>query len=125
VDHVEISHYMGATLSRHGFTLDQVNDVVDYGGRSAGAVFYRSVDCKLQICWSAREGGLDFMLAGLDAPNEFGLINGSKKWHYMLMLDKSEDGLSTPRIGSDAATWWEWRNALFDRHVDAARAALK
>jgi hypothetical protein len=48
---------------------------------------------------------MDFMLAPLDAPNEFGLTNVSKKWHFMLMLDDSEDGLITPPVRSNANVW--------------------
>ena len=115
---------MGPTLARAGFVLDEVQQGVAYGERPAWAVYYCSDDCKLQVCWSAREGGIDFMLAPLDAPNEFGLTNRSKKWHFMLMLDKSVDDLATPTIDADEETWWTWRKALFEAHFDAARTAL-
>lgn len=120
----EVDQFMGPTLSRVGFDLDEIHDPITYGERPAWAVYYRSEDCKLQVCWSAREGGLDFMLAPLDAPNELGLINRSKKWRFMLLLDKSDDDLVTPTLDADEEVWWAWRRALFEAHIDAARAAL-
>ncbi|MBB4854717.1 hypothetical protein HNP40_002104 [Mycobacteroides chelonae] len=120
----EVAQHMGVVLSRFGFTLEEASDSITYGDRPAGAVFYRSADCKLQICWSARDGGLDIMLARLDAPNEFGLANKSKKWHFLLMLDESEDGLVTPAVGASSEELWAWRNALLEAHFSAAHANL-
>ena len=121
----EVVHFMGPTMVHFGLALGEVSDSLTYGGLPAGAVFYQGADCKVQICWSARDGGLDFMLAPLDAPNELGLINSSKKWQFMLMLDDSEDGLTTPPVGSDADTWWTWRKALFAEHFEAVGTAVR
>ncbi|OBK29754.1 hypothetical protein A5634_17670 [Mycobacterium asiaticum] len=115
---------MGSTFADLGFQLDEVNDAVTYGERPAWAVFYLGSDCKLQVCWSAREGGIDFMLAPLDAPNEFGLINRSKEWRFMLALSDVDDGLRTPSPDAGPETWWAWRKALFDTHFEAAHQAL-
>jgi hypothetical protein len=64
------------------------------------------------------------MLAPIDAPHEFGLLNRSKKWHFMLLLSDFDEGLATPALGAGTATWWEWRSALFEAHFPAALAAL-
>jgi hypothetical protein len=116
---------MGATLTALGFALDGVNPDVLYGERPAWAVFYRGPDCKLQVCWSDRDGGIDFMLAPLDAPNEFGLDNRLKKWRFMLALSDATDDLGTPPVGAGTDEAWVWRKALFDAHFDAARSALQ
>lgn len=115
---------MGSTLAGLGFHLEEVDADVVYGERPAWAVFYRGPECKLQVCWSAREGGVDFMLAPLDAPNEYGLLNKSKKWRYMLALSDVNDHLGTPPLGVGTQELWEWRMALFDTHFEAARDAL-
>ncbi|OBK17146.1 hypothetical protein A5636_23600 [Mycobacterium asiaticum] len=115
---------MGPALTGRGFQLDEADDAVWYRKRPAWAVYYRGSECKLQVCWSAREGGIDFMLAPLNAPNEFGLINHSKKWRFMLALSEVNDGLRTPSPDAGPETWWAWRKALFDTHFEAAHQAL-
>jgi hypothetical protein len=121
----DVERYMGSTLTALGFELDEVEPDVMYGERSAWAVFYRRPDCKLQVCWSARDGGIDFMLAPLDAPNEFGLDNRSKKWRFMLALSDATDELGTPPLRASTEEVWVWRTALFDIHFEAARSALQ
>lgn len=120
----DVEKYLGSAISRRGFTLDAMEPDFVYGERPAWAVYYRGTDCKLQVCWSAREGGVDFMLAPLDAPNEFGLVNNSKKWQFLLSLSESDDGLATPSFDAGPETWWDWRKALFEAHIDEARASL-
>jgi hypothetical protein len=120
----DVERYMGPTLSALGFDLDEVDSDVVYGERQAWAVFYRGPDCKFQVCWSAREGGVDFMLAPLEAPNEFGLDNGSKMWRFMLALSDATDDLGTLPLEAGTEEVWAWRKALFDTHFDAARNAL-
>lgn len=120
----DVEKYMGSTLSRYGFKLYAMEPAIVYGERPAWVVYYQSSDCKLQVLWSAREGGVDFMLAPLDAPTEFGLVNKSKKWRFLLSLSKSDDGLATPPLDAGTETWWKWRTALFDAHIDEARASL-
>lgn len=121
----DVERYMGSTLTALGFDLDEVDPDFVYGERPAWAVFYRAPDCKLQVCWSARDGGVDFMLASLDAPNEFGLENRSKKWRFMLALSDMADDLGTPPLGAGTDEVWAWRKALFDIHFEAARSALQ
>lgn len=120
----DVERYMGSTLAALGFHLDEVDADAVYGERPAWAVFYRGPDCKLQVCWSAREGGVDFMLAPLDAPNEYGLMNRSKKWRFMLALSDATDDLGTPPLAAGTDEVWAWRKALFEIHFEAARNAL-
>lgn len=54
--------HLGPLLTARGFELEEVDADIVYGERGAWVMFYRSADCKLQICWSARDGGIDFML---------------------------------------------------------------
>lgn len=121
----DVERYMGPTLANLGFDLDEVDPDVVFGDRAAWAVFYRGSACKLQVCWSAREGGVDFMLAPLDAPNEFGLENRSKKWRFMLALSDVTDDLGTPPLGAGTDEAWAWRKALFGTHFKAAQRALQ
>lgn len=64
------------------------------------------------------------MLAPLEAPNEFGLDNRSKKWRFMLALSDATDDLGTPPVGAGADSVWAWRKELFDIHFEAARSAI-
>lgn len=121
---IDLERYMAPTLVARGFDLIGVDSDLEYGERPAWAVFYRGSDCKLQICWSAREGGTDFMLAPLDAPNEFGLENRSTKWRFMLALSDATDDLGPPPLGAADDELWAWRKALFDTHFESACAAL-
>ncbi|MGO4442217.1 hypothetical protein AB4Z42_02550 [Mycobacterium sp. 2YAF39] len=120
----EVDRFLEPTLLNAGFKLDEVQEAIVYGNRPAWAVYYRDNDCKVQVCWSARDGGIDFMVAPLDAPNEFGLTNNSKKWHFMLLLSGAQDNLVTPGLeaGDDAVL--PWLKALFDIHFEPARRAL-
>lgn len=121
----EVERFLGSTLSDAGFKIDEIHDAEIYGDRAAWAIYYRGRDCKLQICWSAREGGMDFMLAPLDAPNEFGLLNRSKKWQFMLLLSGAHDDLVTPGLDADDNEVLSWLEALFKVHFGAARDALR
>jgi hypothetical protein len=120
----DVDRYVGPLLSQLGFEPDGVDEAIQYGERPAWAVYYRGEDCKFQVCWSASEGGVDFMLSPLDAPNEFGLVNKSGQWHYVLALSGTNDGEMTPSLDATAGTWWAWREALLETHLGAARTAL-
>ncbi|AKC37575.1 hypothetical protein [Mycobacteroides chelonae] len=104
--------------------LDAVQDSATYGDRPAWAIYYRRPDCKLQICSSARDGGIDFFLAPPEAPNELGLDNRSKKWHYMLMLSDIHDDIPTPGLNADDTAVMSWMKDLFEIHFRAAHKAL-
>lgn len=120
----ELAGFLDGTLSGAGFVLDEVQDSVTYGNRPAWAIYYRRPDCRLQICSSVRDGGIDFFLAPPDAPNELGLDNRSKKWHYMLMLSGTHDDLATPGLNADDTEVMRWMKALFEIHFGAALNAL-
>lgn len=74
---------VGPTLSDRGFTLDEIDHAVDEGGRYGAALYFRGPGCKVQIYWSAREMEISAMITPPDAPNEHGLYDHSKKWHYL------------------------------------------
>ena len=121
---VELARFLDPTLSHVGFRLDEIQDSAIYRDRPAWAVYYCGRDCKLQICWSSRDGGIDFMLAPLDAPNEFGLLNPSRKWQFMLLLSDAHDNLTTPGLDADDNTLMSWLKSLFEVHFEAAHDAL-
>ncbi|BBY21896.1 hypothetical protein [Mycobacterium stomatepiae] len=116
---------MRPTLSGVGFKLDEIQDTEIYGDRAAWASYYRGEDCKLQVCWSARDDGIDFMLAPLDAPNEFGLVNRSKKWQFMLMLSNAHVGRAAPGLDADENEVMSRLEALFKVHFPSACDALR
>lgn len=120
----EVAQYMAPRLASLSFALDEVMSDIVYAGHPAWAAFYRGPDCKLQLCWSSREGGFHFLLAPLDAQNKFGLDDGFKTWRYMLALSDVADDLGPPPLEGGEAKLWAWRKALFDTHFEAARAAL-
>jgi hypothetical protein len=121
---VKLARFLESTLSHAGFRLEKIDDPTFYQNRPAWAIYYRGQDCKLQVSWSARDGGIDYFLAPLDATNEFGLLNTSKKWHLMLMLSNKRDNLVTPAPDADDEAEIAWLKALFEIHFDAACAAL-
>jgi hypothetical protein len=119
-----LERFLAPTLSQVGFSLEKVDDPVVYQNRPAWAIYYRGPDCKLQVAWSARDGGIDYFLAPPDAPNEFGLSNESKKWRLMLLLSNVRDELVTPGLDADDEAEMAWLKALFEIHFDAAHAVL-
>ena len=81
----EVQAIVGPQLLAMGFVLDQVDDGTDGpdgGGRPLRVVYYRGSDVKIQIYESIREGETNCMIGTLDAPNEWGPLNPSKKWQY-------------------------------------------
>ena len=124
-DAMEVDRHLGSLLSEYGFVIDEVTEGIEFKDRPAWAVFYRRDDCKLQICWSAREGSTDFMLAKPDVPNGFGLAADATGWHFLLMLSDFDDGLATPAIDAGSDVWWEWRSELFVAHFPYALRSLQ
>lgn len=121
---MDLGQFLGRTLSGAGLEMDEVLDDLIYADRGAWAIFYRGPDCKLQLYWSARNGGLNFMLAPLDAPNEFGLSNQSRAWQSMLRLSDAHDQLKTPGMSADDNEIMAWLKDIFEIHFGPARAAL-
>lgn len=120
----DLAEFLAPSMSRAGLALDEIQDDITYAERRAWAIYYRSADCRLQICWSEREEGIDFMLAKLCAPDEFGLLNQSKTWHYMLLLSDIDDDLPTPGLYADEIEVMVWLRDLFEIHFGSARAVL-
>lgn len=120
----KLERFLAPTLSRVGFRLEEIDDPVVYQNRPAWAIYYRGPDCKLQIAWSARDGGIDYFLAPPDAPNEFGLSNESKKWRLMLLLSNVRDELVTPSLNADDETEMSWLKALFETHFAVSHTVL-
>jgi hypothetical protein len=85
----KVQKIVGPLLSDLGFTLDEIDDNLDEGGRRGHVVYYRSDDCKMQIYQSSREGEVNCMIAPPDVPNEFGLR--AKKWRYLTRFAKRPD----------------------------------
>jgi hypothetical protein len=79
----EVQSVVGPLLANLGFTVDELDNNVDEGGRRGSVVYYRSDDCKIQIYRSAREGSVNCMIAPLVAPNIFGLYDRSHRWQYL------------------------------------------
>lgn len=121
---MELDQFLSPALSEAGLEMDEVQDGLIYGDRRAWATYYRGSDCKLQVYWSARNGGFNFMLAPLDAPNELGLSNQSKAWQFMLRLSDAHDQLKTPGMSADDNEIMAWLKDLFEIHFRSARAAL-
>jgi hypothetical protein len=80
---VEAQSVVGPLLADLGFSLDEIDNNVDEGGRRGSVVYYRSDDCKIQIYQSAREGSVNCMIAPLATPNIFGLYDKSHGWQYL------------------------------------------
>lgn len=72
---------VGPLLTQLGFTLDEIDDTPDEGGRPQHVVYYRSKDCKIQIYNSWREGEVNCMIAPRSAANKFG--PRAEKWHVL------------------------------------------
>ena len=78
----EVESIVGPLLADLGFTLDEIDDDLNEGGRRGSVVYYRSSDCKIQIYSSSREGSINCMIAPLRANNVLGLRDPSSEWHF-------------------------------------------
>ena len=77
----EVQTVLGPLLEKLGFSLDEIDDTPDEGGRPQHVVYYRSSDCKMQIYDSWREGEINCMIAPATAANAFGLV--AKRWQFL------------------------------------------
>jgi hypothetical protein len=75
----DVQAIVGPVLKGLGFVLDEIDINPDEGGRRQHVLYYHSPDCKIQIYWSSREGEINAMIGPLDAPNECGLQDRSRK----------------------------------------------
>ncbi|MGE2837127.1 hypothetical protein [Mycobacterium sp. SMC-4] len=120
----EAAAFLTPALTRYGLQLGEIDDRVVYCGRPAWAIYYDGADCNVQLCWSARDGGIDFMLGPCDARRSFGLADHSGTWRFMLCLTDVEDNLPTPGPVADDVTLLTWLQQLFEIHFRAARARI-
>lgn len=126
---------VGPVLQNLGFTLEEVDDAVDEGGRRGAVLYYRRPDCKIQIYWSAREHEINCMIGPLEAPNEHGLYNRSGKWHYLndftptpqIPLEDLVHQLRSERSNFESHTkWLKWlAQRVEDYYEDAYSGILK
>jgi hypothetical protein len=117
-------------LADLGFVLDEIDDTPDNGGHGLERhiVFFRSVDCKIQVYDSSREGEINCMIAPLAAPNEFGLNSG--KWYYISYFSKQPDLPPEERLRLAIAEVEAYDNKLdwvkdrIIKHYETARAGI-
>jgi hypothetical protein len=130
----QVQRIIGPLLSSLGFTLDAIDNDVDEGGPKGAVVFYRARDCKIQIYRSSREGEINAMIGPLDAPNEHGLYDQSRKWHYFndftdepkLTLEELVRKLRDDRVNFETTPkWLEWiKRERIVRYFEAAHEAV-
>jgi hypothetical protein len=129
----EVQEIVGPQLSAMGFVLDQIDDGTDGpdgGGRALRVVYYRGSDVKIQIYESIREGETNCMIGALDAPNEWGLRNPSKKWQYFTRFVQFPDLPLKQLVKQARANYDSYANPLFwvldriEKHYEAARAGI-
>jgi hypothetical protein len=122
------------TLADLGFRLDGYVDDIDEGGRKVRIAFYRSADCKIQIYESSREGEINAMIAPAVAPDQYGLSNQSRMWHYFneftdepkLPLEELVAKLRAERDNfKTTSSWLEWiKKERIARYYESAHAAI-
>ncbi len=126
----QVREILGTLLSSMGFELDPTTDDSDDGGRDVSVVYYRGVDCKIQIYRTSREGETNCMIGPLDAPNEYGLRSKSKRWQYFTRFVELPD-LPFAEVTRAARAEYEsfdepllWVKARIDKYFDVARAGI-
>ncbi len=125
MSYTAVETYLGSTLLAHGFTQYRVEPDMTWRGSPAWAVYYRSSACKLQVCWAAREGGEEILLASLATPDKFGFDLNGPRWRSITgLVDTEADPGEPPAHGSGDAAQWNWDKRLLESHLDDAIAAL-
>ena len=126
----EVQQIVGRALFERGFTLDQIDEGADDGGRAQSVVYYRGRDCKIQIYRSSREGETNCMIAPLSAPNEFGLQSATKKWRYLRSFVEPPS-LSLKQLSRMARSEYEsfenpllWVAAQIEKDYEAAHSGI-
>jgi hypothetical protein len=126
----EVQAVVGPLLADLGFTLDEIDDNVDEGGRQGSVVYYRTSDCKLQVYRSSREGSVNCMIAPLDAPNKIGTRDRSYKWQYLTRFAPLPDvplEESVQSVSFDAETdieLLEWVKNRIAEYFEVAHAGI-
>lgn len=121
----DLAEFLGPDTAAEGLVIDEILDPWSYGDRPAWAIFYRGQDCKVQVCRSTRDGGIDFMLAPPNAANTFGLSDRTGTWRLMLLLSQATDNLATPPLGAKDDIVMAWLRDLFRIHFASAREAVE
>jgi hypothetical protein len=124
----DVHAVIGPLLGDLGFTLDEIDDSPDEGGRERHIVYYRSNDCKIQVFDSWREGDVNCMIAPADVPNQFG--PEAEKWQFLTRFAELPD-LSLSEI-SDLAKGaldaypnrLEWVRHRIAKYYDAAHEGV-
>ena len=111
-------------MSREGLFLEELFPKISYSDAGAWALFYRGSDCKVQVCWSSREGSFDYFLAGLNVKNVYGLKDRPNGWILILELTDFDPSLGFPSATINSNQLWEWRKRLFEIHFQGARRTL-
>lgn len=125
---------IGPLLTRMGFVVNGVDDSVDEGGPKGAVIFYLGQDCKIQIYRSVREGEINAMIAPVGAPDEYGLYNRSRMWHYFnefadepkLPLEELVEKVRAERDNfKTTSRWLEWiAKERIARYYESAHAAI-
>jgi hypothetical protein len=128
-----VEDVVGPLLATMGFVLDQIDDGTDGpdgGGRALRVVYYRGCDVKIQIYESIREGETNCMIGTLDAPNEWGLRNPSKKWQFFKRFVPRPD-LPLDEIIKKSRAEYEsygspllWVRSCIEKYYDAAHVGI-
>lgn len=124
----QVEEIMGPMLKGLGFTIDEIDDTPDKGGRRRNIVYYRSSDCKLQVYEYSREGEFNCMIAPLDAPNAFGL--DAKRWQFLTRFSKRPD-LPLAELAAQARAEYEsyanpleWVRDRIAEYYESAHAGI-
>lgn len=120
----ELARFLGPDMAAAGLVIDEILDPWSYGDRPAWAIFYRGQDCKVQVYRSARNGGINIMLAPPNATNTFGLSDRTGMWRLMLLLSRATDNLATPPLGAKDDVVMAWLRDLFRIHFKSACEAV-
>jgi hypothetical protein len=116
-----------------GFVLQGV-DVRADKGRKRAVLFYYGPDCKIQLYHSSREGEIKAMIGPRGAPDEHGLANRSRLWHYFnefagepkLSLEQVVEKSGAARVNfATTSRWLEWiKDERIARYYESARTGI-
>jgi hypothetical protein len=127
-----VRRIIGPVLEARGFVMDYMDDQLYDGDGQSEVVFYRSSDCKVQSYLSSRAGEVNAMIAPLNAPNVFGLLDHSGKWQYFARFITRPD-LSITRLARLSTSTYEIdeervesvRNRILENYPSAHAGILK
>lgn len=117
--------FLAATLADDDLSLHTVNDQEVYGSGPAWSILYCGRDCKVQLFWSSRDGGIYVMLAPPSAASTFGLSDRTSTWQFMLALSDAEDDLPTPDLRASNDEIMSWLSGFFLVHFPSVLRALR